>query len=361
MTCTTCGSRSGASPPSAPTSSERVLADGRSTGPLDEPTVRASRPTARAAHPRGRGGPAPRYRHPDTSGDPHILLEECPALHVCCRTNRRRIARVERASTRSPWYVLEVTDRYLSRLEDDWRRWASAETTGHHFQRRCRNGGNDARFPVRLIESGPAPARWPRPTSAADRAAATCSPSHGRYHRQGACLIEDGHPTVAQTRGRPHAPLQKGSDLPIKASSVEWSRSGRGRNIARTRSAGLVVSRAGFRGATRASAVLAAAEGAQVTTRISCRLSGPQLLPWRSYATRRRCRTHGRFGRLPSRSAIDRAGGLAVHPVVTKTWPTGSDTRGRARPRARNYPLFAFGGAGAGACVRVAQELGVRE
>jgi N-methylhydantoinase A len=351
---------------------ERVLADGTIHRPLDEVAVRAIADELRQKHIRAVGVCLLHaYRHPEHERRVRdILLEAYPALQVSLSHEVvGELREYERASTTvANAYVLEVTDRYLSRLEHDL---AALGQQGRLLV--ITSSGAVAtvettrRFPVRLIESGPA---------AGALAAAHLGQLMGRpnllsFDMGGttakACLIEDGRPTIASDLevGRMHR-FKKGSGLPIKASSVELVEIGAGGgSIARLDRLGLLKVGPDSAGAEPGPACYGRG-GTEPTVTDADLLLG-YLDPTFFLGGRMLLDVDAAQAAVASRLAeplgmsVEQAA-WTVHQVVNENMANAARTHAVERGRdTRNFPLFAFGGAGPVHAYRVAQKLGVRE
>jgi N-methylhydantoinase A len=351
---------------------ERVLADGSIHRPLDEPTVRRIAYDLQARRIRAVGVCLLHaYRHPEHERRVRdILLEAYPELNVSLSHEVvGELREYERASTTvANAYVLEVTDRYLSRLEDDL---ATLGQRGRLLVITSSGGvatvETTRRFPVRLIESGPAAGAL----AAAHLGQLIGRPNLLSFDMGGttakACLIEDGHPTIASDLevGRMHR-FKKGSGLPIKASSVELVEIGAGGgSIARLDRMGLLKVGPDSAGADPGPACYGRG-GTEPTVTDADLLLG-YLDPTFFLGGRMQLDVDAARAAVSTRLAeplglsIEQAA-WTVHQVVNENMANAARTHAVERGRdARNFPLFAFGGAGPVHAHRVAQKLGVRE
>ncbi len=351
---------------------ERVLADGTVHKPLDEDAVAALADTLRQRGVRAVGVCLLHaYRHPRHElRVREILVERWPELQVALSHEVvGELREYERASTTvANAYVLDIMDRYLGRLEAD------LAGLGHRGELLIMLSSGAAataetarRFPVRLIESGPA---------AGALAAAYLGQLMGRpnllsFDMGGttakACLIEDGRPTVASDFevGRLQR-FKKGSGLPIKASSVELIEVGAGGgSIARIDRFGLLKVGPDSSGAEPGPACYGRG-GAEPTVTDADLLLGyldpGYFLGGRmalDVAAARRA-VEERLAR-PLGLDVERAA-WTVHQVVNENMANAARVHAVERGRdARNFPLFAFGGAGPVHAFRVAEKLGVKE
>jgi N-methylhydantoinase A len=98
-----------------------------------------------------------------------------------------------------------------------------------------------ARFPVRLTESGPPPAPWPRSSTASSPATRPGLVRHGRHHRQD---VPDPRRTADRhrhLRDRARAPLQARQRPPVRIPTIELIEIGAGGgSIARVDELGLL-------------------------------------------------------------------------------------------------------------------------
>jgi N-methylhydantoinase A len=351
---------------------ERVLADGTVHRPLDE---RAVAQLADELCERGVRAVGVcllhAYRHPQHERRVRdILLERWPRLQVALSHEViGELREYERASTTvANAYVLEIMDRYLGRLEADLSRM------GHRgqFLLMLSSGAvatteTARRFPVRLIESGPA-------------AGALAAAHVGRLMNRRdllsfdmggttakACLIEDGRPTIASNFEVSRVQrFKKGSGLPIRATSVELIEIGAGGgSIARIDRFGLVKVGPDSAGAEPGPACYG--QGGTDPTVTDADLLLGYLDP--SYflggqmeldleAAERAVRDH-----LAQPVGLDvERSAWTVHQVVNENMANAARVHAVERGRdVRNFPLFAFGGAGPVHAFRVAEKLGIKE
>src|SRR5437660_609656 len=186
------------------------------------------------------------YRHPQHElRVREILQQRLPELRVALSHEVvGELREYERASTTvANAYVLDVVDHYLGRLERD------LGEIGHRgeFLIMLSSGATATpetarRFPVRLMESGPAAGAL----AAAHLGVLMGRPNLLSFDMGGttakACLIEGGRPTIASEFEVARLQrFRKGSGLPIKISSVELIEIGAGGgSIARVDRFGLV-------------------------------------------------------------------------------------------------------------------------
>jgi N-methylhydantoinase A len=213
---------------------ERVLADGRVRTPVDPDEVRRLAKTLRAA---GVEAVAVCLLHAYANPTPErlvgaILREELPGVAVTLSCELvPEIREYERASTTlANVYVQRLAARYLARLRD---RLRGIGIPGGLFIMQS-NGGlceaeTGARYPVRLIESGPA-------------AGALAAAHYGAIlgHRDllafdmggttaKVCVIADGEPLVSpEFEVDRRYQFKRGSGLPIKVPVIEMIEVGTG-------------------------------------------------------------------------------------------------------------------------------------
>jgi N-methylhydantoinase A len=351
---------------------ERVLADGTVHRPLDEAAVRHLADELRARGVRAVGVCLLHaYRHPEHELRARdILQQRYPELRVTLSHEVvGELREYERASTTvANAYVLDVVDRYLGRLEGD------LAEIGHHgeFLVMLSSGATATpetarRFPVRLMESGPAAGAL----AAAHLGALMGRPNLLSFDMGGttakACLIERGRPTI--TNEFEVARLQrfkKGSGLPIKISSVELIEIGAGGgSIARIDRFGLV--KVGPDSSGSEPGPVCYGMGGTDPTVTDADLSLGYLDP-RYFLGGRMALDLGAAEqaievRLAKPLGLDVArAAWTVHQVVNENMANAARVHAVERGRdARAFPLFAFGGAGPVHAYRVAEKLGVRE
>ena len=350
---------------------ERVLADGSVYRPLDEAAVVRLAEELRARDVQAVGVCLLHaYRHPQHElrvGE--ILAELLPEVRVALSHEVvGELREYERASTTvANAYVLEIMDRYLGRLEAD------LDELGHRgeFLIMLSSGAvataeTARKFPVRLIESGPA---------AGALAAAHLGRLMGEtellsFDMGGttakACLIEAGRPTITSDFevGRLQR-FKKGSGMPIKASSVELVEIGAGGgSIARVDRFGLLKVGPDSAGAEPGPACYGRGGTEPTVTDADLLLGyldpeyflgGRMKLDVEAARAAVQTRLAAPLGLEPARAA------WTVHQVVNENMSNAARVHAVERGRdARNFPLFAFGGAGPVHAYRVAEKLGVR-
>jgi N-methylhydantoinase A len=351
---------------------ERVLADGTVHRPLDEAAVAGLADELRA-----RGVCAVgvcllhAYRHPRHElRVREILQQRYPELRVALSHEVvGELREYERASTTvANAYVLDVVDRYLGRLERDLAEigqrgeflvmLSSGATTTPETARR---------FPVRLMESGPA---------AGALAAAHLGALIGRANLLSfdmggttakACLIERGRPTIASEFEVARLQrFKKGSGLPIKISSVELIEIGAGGgSIARVDRFGLAKVGPDSSGSDPGPACygLGGTEPTVTDADLILGYLDPRYFLGGRMPLDVAAAERALAGRLAEPLGLDVArAAWTVHQVVNENMANAARVHAVERGRdARAFPLFAFGGAGPVHAYRVAEKLGVRE
>src|SRR5919202_2654594 len=348
---------------------ERVLADGTVHRPLDEAAVAALADTLRERGVRAVGVCLLHaYRHPRHElRVREILQQRYPELRVALSHEVvGELREYERASTTvANAYVLDVVDRYLGRLERDL-----AETGQRgEFLVMLSSGATTTpetarRFPVRLMESGPA---------AGALAAAHLGALMGRANLLSfdmggttakACLIERGRPTIAgEFEVARLQRFKKGSGLPIKISSVELIEIGAGGgSIARADRFGLVKVGPDSAGSAPGPACYGLG-GAEPTVTDADQIRGhldPRYFLGGRMALDLAAAERAIGTRLAEPLGLDVArAAWTVHQVVNENMANAARVHAVERGRdARAFPLFAFGGAGAAAAHRGGGEAG---
>lgn len=350
---------------------ERVLADGTVHRPLDERAIGAladtlkEREIAAAAvcllH---------AYRFPEHERRVGEILRAClPGLHVALSHEVvGELREYERASTTvANAYVLRLVGSYLERLEK------SLRGIGHGGQLfvMLSNGAlatteTARRFPVRLIESGPA---------AGALAAAESGRRMGRedllsFDMGGttakACIIEGGRPVIAsQLEVARLQRFRQGSGLPLEISSVELIEIGAGGGShARIDRFGLL--QVGPDSAGSEPGPVCYARGGSAPTVTDADLLLGYLDPGFFLGGRMRLDVDAARAAIEERLAKPlalaiEAAAWAVHEVVNENMANAARIHAVERGvDLRPLPLFAFGGAGPVHAYRVARNLGLR-
>ncbi|HUX88417.1 MAG TPA: hydantoinase/oxoprolinase family protein, partial [Chloroflexota bacterium] len=298
------------------------------------------------------------------------LAARAPRLRVSLSSEvAGEIREYERTSTTvANAYVQELVDRYLDRLSD--------ELMGIHFTGRLflmlSNGGiataeTAARFPVRLIESGPA---------AGALAAAHLGQQSGRpdllsFDMGGttakACLIENGKPfNTNQFEVDRVYRFKPGSGLPIEAPAIDLIEIGAGGgSIARIDRFGLIKVGPESAGASPGPACYGLGGKRPTVTDADLVLGyldadfflGGQLKLDRAAAEKAiECDVAAPIGKSITAAA------WAIHQTVNESMSAAARMHAVERGKdVRQYPLFAFGGAGPVHAYHVASILRLRQ
>jgi N-methylhydantoinase A len=351
---------------------ERVLADGTVYRPLDEAAVAALADVLRASGVRAVGVCLLHaYRHPDHElRIREILQQRYPELRVALSHEVvGDLREYERASTTvANAYVLDVVDRYLQRLQSD------LTQIGHRGELLVMlSSGATAtpetarRFPVRVMESGPA---------AGALAAAHLGALIGRANLLSfdmggttakACLIERGRPSIgSEFEVARLQRFKKGSGLPIKMSSVDLIEIGAGGgSIARVDRFGLLKVGPDSSGSEPGPACYGLG-GSEPTVTDADLILG--YLDPSYFLGGRMALDVGAAERAIQRTLAEPLGldvaraAWTVHQVVNENMANATRVHAVERGRdARAFPLFAFGGAGPVHAYRVAEKLAVKE
>ncbi len=350
---------------------ERISRDGEVLVPLDPAQVRAAARTLRA---QGVASLAiallHAYKNPaHEQAALAAVREACPDLSISLSSEVvPEIREWERTCTTvCNAYVQPLVDRYLRRLET-----ALAERGfAGRFYLMQSSGGTATpetarRFPVRLLESGPAGGalvtaffgeRLGRPDLVAFDMGGTTAKI---------CLIRGGRPEVAPMieAARVHR-FKRGSGLPVKAPVVDMMEVGAGGgSIARTDPLGLLKVGPHSAGATPGPACYGrGGEAATVTD--ACVVLGyfdPDYFLGGAMRLDRDAAAAalGRLGTQIGMDAVSTAWG--VHHVVSENMAAAARVYMIERGQdPRPYTMVAFGGAGPAHASRVARILGLRE
>jgi N-methylhydantoinase A len=214
---------------------ERVLVDGTVLRPLDEASVRALVPLLEAEHVEAVGicllhsyvNPAHERRVAE------IIAAELP--HLAITTSSELVPEIREydrtSTTLANVYVKRIAERYLGRLQ---RRLIEEQGIEGALYVMQSNGGvsrieEATRYPVRLIESGPAAGAL----AASYYGALTGHPSLLSFDMGGttakACVIDKGEPLIApEFEVAREYQFKKGSGLPVKVSVIEMIEIGTG-------------------------------------------------------------------------------------------------------------------------------------
>ena len=348
---------------------ERVLDDGSVLRDLDEEQVRA---IAGELLERGIGAVAVSFLHGfrnpvHEQRVAEILAEEAPGVAVSLSSEvSPEIREYERTSTTiANVYVRPLVERYLQRLEERLRRLGFDGS----FYVMLSNGGTASvetacRFPVRLLESGPA---------AGALAAAFYGEAAGfsdvlSFDMGGttakACLIDGGEPlTSTDFEVARVYRFKKGSGLPVKTSVIEMIEIGAGGgSIARVGPLGLPKIGPESAGADPGPACYG--RGGEEPTVTDADLLLGYLDP--DFFLGGRMRLDYRAAEKAMRKISDALGvdplkaAWGVHQVVDENMANAARVHAVERGKdPRRYLLLAFGGAGPVHAQRVARALGV--
>jgi N-methylhydantoinase A len=351
---------------------ERVLADGTVYRPLDETAVAALAEVLRAAGVRAVGVCLLHaYRRPEHElRVREILQQRYPELRVALSHEVvGDLREYERASTTvANAYVMDIVDRYLERLQSD------LSEIGHRGELLVMlSSGATAtpdtarRFPVRLMESGPAAGAL----AAAHLGALMGRPNLLSFDMGGttakACLIERGRPSIGKEFEIARLQrFKKGSGLPIKISSVDLIEIGAGGgSIARVDRFGLLKVGPDSAG-SEPGPVCYGRGGTDPTVTDADLILGyldPRYFLGGRMALDVAAAERAIQERLAEPLGLDVArAAWTVHQVVNENMANATRVHTVERGRdARAFPLFAFGGAGPVHAYRVAEKLGVTE
>jgi N-methylhydantoinase A len=349
---------------------ERLLADGRVQAPLDEDAARAvvaglARDEVEAVaicllH---------AYVNPEHERRLAALVRAmAPGLPVSCSSDVvPEIREYERASTTvANVYVAPLMARYLEDLE---RRLADAGIPGQLYIMQSSGGialpADARRFPIRLVESGPAAGAL----AAAQAARARGEPRLLSFDMGGttakACVIDGGAPLVAREFEVARADrFKKGSGLPIRVPVIEMIEIGAGGgSIARVDRMGLLKVGPDSAGADPGPACYNLGGRAPTVTDADLLLGyldADFFLGGRMRLDREAARRAVLAG-VGERLGLDAvAAAWGIHRVVNENMAAAARIHGIERGKdLRAYPLFAFGGAGPVHCWQVARILKV--
>jgi len=336
---------------------ERILADGSVLTPVDESSVRAALSALLAE-----GVEAiavsllHAYRNPiHERAVADVVARMAPDLPVSCSSDVvPEIREFERTSTTvANVYVMPLMARYLDDLE---RRLHDLGVTGSFYVMLSSGGiatpATAKRVPVRLVESGPAAGAL----AAARMARQAEEPRMLSFDMGGttakACVIDGGKPLVAREFEVARADrFKKGSGLPIRVPVIELIEIGAGGgSITRIDSLGLLKVGPESAGADPGPACYAL--GGQEATVTDADLVLGYLDP--DFFLGGRMRLDVDAARRAIDARVARPLGLSlteaawgIHRVVNENMAAAARIHGIERGRdLRQYPLFAFGGAG---------------
>jgi N-methylhydantoinase A len=297
-----------------------------------------------------------------------LVSEMAPGLPVSCSSDVvPEIREYERASTTvANVYVAPLMARYLQDLE---RRLADSGLPGQLYVMQSSGGialPDDARrFPIRLVESGPAAGALAAAQAARERGESRLLSFDMGGTTAKACVIDDGAPLAAREFEVARADrFKKGSGLPIRVPVIEMIEIGAGGgSIARVDRLGLLKVGPDSAGADPGPACYNLGGRLPTVTDADLLLGyldagfflGGRMRLDRD-AARRAIEEHvaGPLGLDP----IDAAWG--IHRVVNENMAAAARIHGIERGRdLRQYALFAFGGAGPVHCWQVARILKV--
>ena len=351
---------------------ERMLADGTVHEPLDPSALPAIIETMRAQGVEAVGvSLLHSYRNPAHEralGD--ALAALAPELVVSLSAEVvPEIREYERTSTTlANVYVRPLVQTYLRRLEERLRALGMRDASLYIM---LSSGGTATvetaqRFPIRLIESGPAAGAL----AAAQYGALTDRPNLLSFDMGGttakACIIEHGEPLVsADFEVARVYRFKRGSGLPVRVPVIEMIEIGAGGgSIARADSLGLLKVGPDSAGAQPGPACYGRGGTAPTVTDADLMLG--YLDPSFFLGGKMRLDTDAAeraialLGERLGLSAIDAAWG--IHQVVNENMAGAARIHAVERGKdPRAYPLFAFGGAGPVHAYRVAKILDVPE
>jgi N-methylhydantoinase A len=297
-----------------------------------------------------------------------LVREAAPALPVACSSDVvPEIREYERGSTTTAnVYVMPLMARYLETLET---RLGDLGIPGQLYIMQSSGGialpGDARRVPVRLIESGPAAGAL----AAAEAARERGEPRLLSFDMGGttakACVIDDGAPLVAREFEVARADrFKKGSGLPIRVPVIELIEIGAGGgSLARVDRMGLLKVGPDSAGADPGPACYGL--GGRLPTVTDADL----LLGYldSEFFLGGRMRLDGAAARRAVEEHVAGPLGLdvveaawGIHRVVNENMAAAARIHGIERGKdLRQYPLFAFGGAGPVHCWQVARILKV--
>ena len=351
---------------------ERLHASGDVYRPIDPAQVRAM-----AAHVRDAGVQAVAVcllhsyvnpAHERAVGQ--LLRDALPDVRLALSSDvAGEIREYERATTTlANVYVQRITEQYLDRIQDELRRLGSAA----RLLVMLSSGGTATvetarRFPVRLIESGPAAGAL----AAAHTGRLAGRPNLLSFDMGGttakACLIEDGAPSVTPELEVDRVyRFKKGSGLPIRAASIDLIEIGAGGgSIARVDQFDLIKVGPDSAGAEPGPACYGRG-GVRPTVTDADLLLGyldPEFFLGGRMLLEKDAAERVVTDNIAAPLGLDlTAAAWAIHQVVNEQMAAAARMHAVERGKdVRGFPLFAFGGAGPVHACRVASILGVRE
>ncbi len=350
---------------------ERISRDGEVLTPLDPAQVRK---TARRLRSQGVESVAIAFLHAYKNAEHEqaalaAVREACPGLSVSLSSEVvPEIREWERmCTTVCNAYVQPLVDRYLRRLET-----ALAEQgfAGRFYLMQSSGGTATAetarRFPIRLLESGPAggalvTAFFGERLGRADLVAFDMGGTTAKI-----CLVRGGRPEIAPMieAARVHR-FKRGSGLPVKAPVVDMMEIGAGGgSIARIDTLGLMKIGPQSAGASPGPACYGLG-GRDPTVTDACLVLGyfdPQYFLGGAMSLDPEAARHtlDRLGSQVGLDAVTAAWG--VHQIVSENMAAAARVYMIERGQdPRRYAMLAFGGAGPAHASRVARILGLRE
>jgi N-methylhydantoinase A len=297
-----------------------------------------------------------------------LAREVAPGLPVACSSDVvPEIREYERSSTTTAnVYVMPLMARYLEDLE---RRLGEIGIPGQLYVMQSSGGialPSDAkRLPVRLVESGPAAGALAAAEAARERGEARLLSFDMGGTTAKACVIDGGAPLVAREFEVARADrFKKGSGLPIRVPVIELIEIGAGGgSIARVDRMGLL--KVGPDSAAADPGPACYGLGGRLPTVTDADLLLGYLdaefflggrIRLDVAAAHRAVEAH--VARLLRLDVVEAAWG--IHRVVNENMAAAARIHGIERGKdLRQYPLFAFGGAGPVHCWQVARILGV--
>jgi N-methylhydantoinase A len=297
-----------------------------------------------------------------------LVAEIAPTLPVSCSADVvPEIREYERASTTTAnVYVMPLMGRYLEDLE---RRLAERGIPGQLYIMQSSGGivlpTEARRLPIRLVESGPAAGALAAAQAARERGEARLLSFDMGGTTAKACVIDGGAPLVAREFEVARADrFKRGSGLPVRVPVIELIEIGAGGgSIARVDRMGLLKVGPDSAGADPGPACYNL--GGRLPTVTDADLLLGYLdaefflggrMPLSREAAERAIAEH--VARPLGTDLIQAAWG--IHRVVNESMAAAARIHGIERGKdLRQYPLFAFGGAGPVHCWQVAQILKV--
>ena len=348
---------------------QRTLADGSQHTPLDEDFVRR---LSRELADKGIEAVAVCFLHSFTNPNDErrvreLIHEVAPGLRVSISSDVvPEIREFERASTTiANVYVQELVERYLRKLEE---RLASLRFAGS-FYLMLSSGGiatvdTTIRFPVRLLESGPAAGAL-----AATQYGIACGHRDLISFDMGGttakiCVIDDGKPLIAHEFEVDRIyRFKKGSGLPIKLPVIELIEIGTGGgSIARVDSLGLL--KVGPDSAGADPGPVCYGRGATQPTVTDANLILGYLDP--GYFLGGKMSLDVEAARAAIDTNIAKPLGMTIedaawgiHQIANENMANAARVHALERGKdPRRFPLFAFGGGGPVQAYRIALSLG---